>query len=77
MLAVAACLVGIGVMGGIMGKKIVDGNTEVQRSIDHATVTDVVLDGSGMPHLTSKDSGEDIVSLTGIHNPCLLICKFI
>lgn len=55
-----------------MGKKIASGNVEMQRSIDASVVTDLVVDQSGVPHLTSKDSGEDIVSL--VSHPDLCRC---
>ena len=63
MLAVSACLIGIGVMASMLGKQIKSGNVEVQNAIEKTAVTDVALDESGTPHLTFKDSGEDVVSV--------------
>ena len=60
LLAVSVCLIGIGVMATMLGKKIAKGNIEVQNTIEKAAVTDVALDESGTPHLTFKNSGEDV-----------------
>jgi hypothetical protein len=60
LLAVSACLIGIGAMATMLGKQIAKGNVDVQNSIEKAAVTDVALDESGTPHLTFKNSGEDV-----------------
>ena len=63
LLAVSACLIGIGVMASMLTNKITRGNVEVQSSIEKASVTDVTLDKSGFVHLTDKSTGRDIVSV--------------